>query len=124
MRPPVFATVKDDPDVRAAFWWAAKNILKVYPFGQSTQGVTDPYCVWRIAGGSPENCLGDRPPVDLFSVQFDVYGTDATSVENGALALRNAIEGKCHITAWLGTDRDSATQRYSCRFLADWWTHR
>ena len=124
MKPPVFETVKNDPAVIAAFWWAAKNQLKVYPFGRATEGVTDPYCVWRIVSGAPENYLGDRPVVDSFSVQFDVYGISAKSVEDGALALRDAIEGVCYITSWLGTDRDASTQRYTCRFIADWWTHR
>lgn len=118
MNPPVFPTVKDNAGVLAVLG------TRVYSFGQAPATVTDPYCVWRIQGGAPENYLGDLPDIDQFSVQFDVYGTTAASVEQGAKALRDALEPVCHITGWLGTDRDSATGRYSYRFFTDWWTNR
>lgn len=121
MNPPVFPTVRDNAAVKAAF---GASPVRVYPFGQAPDNVVDPYCVWRLQGGSPENFLGDVPDIDSFTVQFDIYGTTAASVEAGARALRDALEKKCHITNWLGTDRDSATKRYSFRFMADWWTPR
>lgn len=121
MNPPVFPTVSTDPAVRAAL---GTNPVRVFPFGQAPEKPADPYCVWRIIGGEPENYLGDRPDIDRFHIQFDVYGTTASSVEAAALALRNAIEGSCHIVAWLGTSRDSVTGRYAFQFSADWWTPR
>lgn len=121
MSPPIFQTVKNDPAVQAAL---GVNPTRVYPFGRAPDVPADPYCVWRVIGGEPENYLSCRPGIDRFNVQFDVYGTSAASVEAAALALRNAIELNCHIVLWLGTDRDKDTGRYSLQFSADWWTHR
>lgn len=121
MTPPVFATVKDNAAIKAVFGTAP---VRVYPFGQAPDNVADPYCVWRQQGGQPENYLGDLPDIDQFSVQFEVYGATAASVEAGAKALRDALEPVCHITGWLGTDRDTATKRYVHRFIADWWVNR
>lgn len=121
MKPPIFPVIRDNAAVQAAF---GASPVRVFPFGQAPDNVADPYCVWRIQGGSPENYLGDLPDIDQFSVQFDVYGTSAESVEAGARALRDAIEADCHIVGWSGTERDSKTGRYSYRFFSDWWTNR
>lgn len=121
MNPPVFATVKNNAAVQAAF---GASPVRVYPFGQAPDKPVDPYCVWRISAGTPENFINQRPDIDAYTVQFDVYGLTAASVEAGARALRDALEGACHITSWLGTDREASTGRYSYRFLADWWVPR
>ena len=121
MNPPVFPTVIKSAAVKALL---GQNPTRVYPFGRAPETRVDPYCVWRIIGGEPENYLAGRPGIDRFHIQFDVYGTTADSVEKAALALRDAIELDCHIVAWLGTDRDKETGRYSVQFSADWWTNR
>lgn len=97
---------------------------KVYPFGRKPATATDPYCVWQVQGGSPENYLAGRPDIDYVGVQFDVYGTTAESVRTAAMQLRDKIELKCHIVAWIGESRDDATERYRFTFSADWWVHR
>lgn len=97
---------------------------KVYPFGRKPTSATDPYCVWQVQGGSPENYLSGRPDIDYVGVQFDVYGTSAESVRTAAMQLRDKLELACHITAWTGESRDDATNRYRFSFSADWWINR
>ncbi len=97
---------------------------KVYPFGRKPTSATDPYCVWQVQGGSPENYLSGRPDIDYVGVQFDVYGTSAESVRTAAMQLRDQLELTCHITAWTGESRDDATNRYRFTFSADWWINR
>lgn len=122
MTPPVFQTLIASPAVLAALGTAP---TRVYPFGQApAPSVADPYCVWQLQGGSPEIYLGDYPDIDVFSVQFDVYGVDAASVRAAAKAIRNAIEIRYPITAWLGESIDPQTQRYRLTFSSDWWVNR
>lgn len=121
MIPPVFKTVSGDPAVQAAL---GTNPVRVFPFGQAPDNVADPYCVWQINGGTPENYLGHRPDNDFYVIQFDVYGTSDASVTAGAKALRDAIEPKAHITLWGGTDRDPQTKRFRLMFHVSWWVQR
>lgn len=117
MMPPVFPLARGTPELGD----------RVYPFGQAPNTVADPYCVWRLSGGSPENYIGTRrPDLDGYTIQFDIYGASAESVESAAKALRDKLEGGQHvtITSWLGTSRDDATQRYVFRLMADWWVPR
>lgn len=123
MKPPVFPIVAADPAVRATL---GTNPVRVFPFGQAPDNVVDPYCVWQFTG-QPENYLGNqRPDVDSYAVQFDVYGLTAASVEAAGDALQAVIEGFKHATvsSYGGTTRDAATNRYRYAFTADWWTPR
>lgn len=121
MTPPVFSTVSASAAVKAAL---GTNPVRVFPFGQAPDTVADPYCVWQITGGTPENYLTNTPDNDFYVVQFDVYGTTDASVTAAAKALRDAIEPKAHITLWGGTTRDPATKRFRLMFSADWWVQR
>lgn len=124
MKPPVFPVLSTDPGVRAVL--TANGTTRVFPFGQAPEGVQDPYCVWQLTG-QPENLLGNqRPKVDSYSVQFDVYGTTAASVETAGDAIQAAIEGHKHSTvnSYGATTRDPTTGRYRYILLADWWVPR
>ena len=130
MNPRVFETLSLSQAVRDALWWPNAPIaaggahLKLYQFGLAPQGVADPYCVWQVQGGAPNNFLGCRPNTDMFAVQFDVYGNSSVSVRGVAQALRDAMEPRVNITSWLGESRDPQTKRYRLSFSSDWWTRR
>lgn len=130
MKPPVFQTLKNSHAVIDALWWSNAPIaaggdhLKVYEYGMAPQGVADPYCVWQIQGGSPNNFLDRAPNTDLFAVQFDIYGASGLSVRAAAKAIRDAIEPRIHITSWLGESIDPQTKRYRFTFSSDWWVNR
>ena len=83
-----------------------------------------PYAVWQLVSGSPENFLGNRPDTDLYSVQVDVYASTADAARGVAKALRDALEGLAHITSWNGEGREPETRSYSYGFTVDFWVRR
>lgn len=124
MKPPVFPVLSADPGVQAVL--TADGVTRIFPFGQAPEGVQDPYCVWQLTG-QPENYINNqRPNVDSYAVQFDVYATTAASVETAGDAIQAAIEGHKHATvsSYNGTTRDTATGRYRYSLTADWWNIR
>lgn len=121
MYPPIFATCAADSAVVAALGPAP---VRLYPFGEAPQGVALPYAVWQTVNGSPENYLGQRPDVDLFTLQIDVYGSAIDTVRNAARALRDAIEPHAHIVSYGGENRDPNTKNYRYSFTVDWWVSR
>lgn len=127
MLPPIFPTV-NVPAVQALLK-TGNGPLRFYAFGEAPQGVATPYAVWRRVFGSPENYLGDRPDVDFFKTQIDVYAADvpgqrAVMARAVADALSYAIEGAAYVTTWLDDDRDAETKNYHSGFQADWWVPR
>lgn len=121
MFPPIFATCAAAPGVTALL---GASPTRLYPFGEAPHGVACPYAVWQTVGGVPENYLGDRPDIDSFSLQVDVYAETGASARAVAVALRDAIEPNAHITRWGGESRDPETGRYRVSFDVDWLTHR
>ncbi|MFV3416289.1 DUF3168 domain-containing protein [Pseudomonas sp. NY15436] len=120
MFPPIYEVCAANSEVKAALG----TPVRLYPFGEAPHGVALPYAVWQTLGGSPENYLKQRPDIDQFSLQVDVYATSATAARNVARALRNAIEPVAYITRWNGEDRDQETKNYRVSFDVDWWVQR
>lgn len=121
MYPPIFELAAKDADVRAAL---GESPTRLFLFGMAPEGVADPYAVWQVVGGSPENYLAGRPDMDGFTVQFDVYGTTAEQVRDAAKALRDALETNAYITSWRGESRDPETKRYRSSFDMSWYVSR
>lgn len=125
MTPPIFAAV--NVSGVQAYLKSGNGPLRFYMFGQAPQNVTLPYAVWQIAGGSPENYLGDTPDIDSYTIQIDVYASPSQGsamVRNVAEAIRDAIEDDCHIISWRGESRDTDTQNYRFSFDSDWFVNR
>lgn len=121
MFPPIFSVCAADAGVTAVL---GSSPTRLYPFGEAPQGVTAPYAVWQVISGAPENYLADRPDLDGYTVQVDVYGDTDTQVAGAATAIRDAIELKSHIVRWGGQSRDPDTNRYRISFDSDWLTPR
>jgi hypothetical protein len=125
MYPPIFPLVAASSAVKALI---GSNPVRFYQFGMAPQNVAKPYVVWQRVFGAPENYLGDRPGIDQLTVQIDAYATEAASgaeaVRNIAVAVRDAIEGGCHITSWLGESIDPDTKNHRFSFQADFWVPR
>lgn len=98
--------------------------VRFYQFGLAPQNVVKPYAVWQRVFGAPENYLAQRPNIDLFSVQIDVYASSADQARTVAAALRDALEPVGHITSWLGESIDPDTKNYRFSFAMDVWTPR
>lgn len=121
MFPPIFQVCAADAGVTAVL---GTNPVRLYPFGEAPQGVQKPYAVWQTIGGLPANYINQRPDIDMFSLQLDVYGDTAASVRSAAMALRDSIEPNAHIVRWGGESRDAETNSYRYSFDVDWWNHR
>lgn len=121
MYPPIFQVCSASAAVKALI---GTNPVRLYPFDEAPQGVIYPYVVWQMVNGSPENYLGDRPDIDGYTTQVDVYADSATAARNVAKALRDAIEPAAYITAWRGESKDEATKKYRYSFDVDWLTPR
>lgn len=121
MNPPFFATVNVSA-VRAVF--LEGSVLRVFPFGEAPQQVNKPYAVWQTISGSPENYLGDLPDMDNWVVQVDVYAKEVSDANDGAEALRDALEPVACITAWRGTSRETDTRLYRYSFDVEFFTSR
>lgn len=125
MTPDIFAAV-NVPSVQAVLR-TLPGPLRFYMFGRAPQGGPYPYAVWQLAYGNPENYLGQRPDVDSFGVQIDVYASPAQGpavARQVAQALRDALEGACYITAWRGESVDPETGNFRFGFDCDWITYR
>lgn len=121
MYPPIFQLAARDAAVRAAL---GESTTRLFLFGLAPEGVGYPYAVWQVVGGSPENYLTNRPNIDNFVIQMDVYGPSADEVRAAAKALRDALEDHAHITSWRGESRDSETRLYRSSFDMSFYTNR
>lgn len=121
MFPPIFQVCAADPAVTALLGAVP---TRLYPFGEAPQGVSYPYAVWQTFGGAPENYLGNRPDLDNFALQVDVYADTGASARSVAAALRDAIEPHAYITRWGGESVDQETKRYRISFDVDWYVAR
>lgn len=123
--PPIFEAV--NVVAVQALLKAPGGPLRFFLFGMAPQGVTLPYAVWQTVGGSPENYVNQTPDVDSLSGQLDVYASPAQGASAAravAQAIRDAIEDKCHITAWRGEFIDPDTKNWRSSFDFDWIVYR
>lgn len=121
MYPPIFQLAVGDAAVRAAL---GETPTRFFPFGLAHEGVGFPYAVWQVVGGSPENYLTNRPNIDNFLIQVDVYGPDVDAVRAAAKALRDALEDHAYVTSWRGESRDFETRLYRSSFDMSFFTNR
>ena len=125
MIPPIFASVSASNAVKALLGSAP---VRFYPFDLAPQPGTpayaEPYAVWQIVGGNPENYLGTLPDADRYTIQVDVYAATTTSARAVAEALRDAIEPHAYITRWGDESTDTETGLSRTGFDVDWHTHR
>lgn len=125
MYPPLFSTLFADSPTKAMFGSAP---LRAYAFGDApAKGATGylvPYAVFQTVFGSPENYLGQRPDLDAWRVQVDVYAVSPTAARNGAEAIRNALEGVAYVVAYNLETRDKSTQLFRYSFDVSFQTSR
>jgi len=122
MHPPLHSVCAADTSVQSLL--SDGTVLRLYPFGEARQQEVYPYAVWQIVGGQPENYLGDRPDVDSFTTQVDVYGRTWASARAVANALQAAIEEVAYVTGYNGEMRDPDTKSFRVSFSAEWMTDR
>lgn len=121
MFPPIFQICAANAAVQAGL---GSDPVRLFPFGEAPQGVAKPYAVWRQFGGQPEAYLGQRPDLDAFRLQVDVFAETGAAATSAAGAIRDAVELRAHITRWGSAERDPGTGNYRVSFDIDWLTPR
>lgn len=118
---PIFKVCSRNAAVQTAL---GVNPTRLYLFGEAPEKPGRPYATWQTIGGAPENYLAQRPDIDAFGLQVDVFAATAAEVRSAAKAIRDAIELFALITRWGGEEKDAATGLYRLSFDVDWWTKR
>lgn len=118
---PIFETCAASAEVRAVL---GEHPVRLFPFGEAPEGVNKPYATWQGIGGRPEPNINQRPEIDLFGLQVDVFAASVSDARDAARALRDAIEPHAHVTRWGGESRDPSTGSYRVTFDVDWWVPR
>lgn len=122
MNPPFFAVASASARVRELLGTPPR----IYPWGQrdDEEPLTYPYATFQVVGGTPENFLSGRPDADRTTVQVDIWAKKAAAARSAAVAIRDAIELDCYITAWRGESKDPQTDNYRISFDTDWINRR
>lgn len=122
MIPPIFPVCAASPAVTALLGTLP---TRLYPFGLvDGKPPPRPYVVWQHISGLPENFINQRPDMDLFTLQVDVYADTPDQALATARALRDAIETHAHITRWGGQGTDPVTKFKTYSFDVDWYVPR
>lgn len=110
---PIFQICRDSPEIQNVF---GSDPIRVYPFGGVDDSVETPYAIWQNVGGSPANYIGNRPDVDQFEVQIDIYGKDLDIMLSAATVLRDVLEKFGYITRLGSQEQDTVTKLYNMTF--------
>lgn len=125
MFPPLFATLFASSAVKTIF---GSSPLRVYAFGDTpakdATGYGVPYAVFQTITGSPENYLGQRPDLDSWVVQVDVYGDSLTAARQGAEAIRYALEAVAYVAGYNLETKDETTGLFRYSFDCSFQTPR
>lgn len=121
MQPPIFAAIVAHAP---AFALLGGDIVRVFAFGLAPEDTTKPYVTWQVITGSPENYLANRPDIDGYTLQVDVWADDGQIARDVAAAVRDAIEPYAYIVRWGGESRDPDTRAYRLSFDVSWFVHR
>lgn len=124
MHPPFFRLV-NVPTVQAVF---GANPMAVFEFGKADEDVIKAnggvYATFQTVNGFPENNLSDRPTMDDWTIQVDVFGRTSEEAELGAKVLRDAVELDAHVSRFLPQGKDEPTKKYRYSFDVDFLTAR
>jgi len=121
MYPPIFAAIVAHPPALALL---DGDIVRVFAFGEAPENTARPYVTWQVITGSPENYLANRPDIDGYTLQVDVWADDGQAARDVAAAVRDAIEPHAYIVRWGGESRDPDTRAYRLSFDVSWFVHR
>ena len=122
MSAPIFALASSSPEVVALL--GKGSTLRLYLFGEATQGVVTPYVIWQLVGGSPENRLAGIPDMDNFRIQLDAYADTAKEAREVGLALSAAVEPHAYVVSWNFEAREPDTRLYRFSFTVEFMTPR
>lgn len=127
MIPPIFQPVAASDSVRALL---GTNPVRFFSFGEADRDDSgnviggEPYAVWQLVYGNPDNFLSCTPDHDHYGTQIDAYGRTAGEARSVAAALRDALEPVAQIVNLNGEFRETDTRLYRYSFTVEWLTAR
>lgn len=128
MRLDLYALVQADAAVIAAL---GDEPMRFFPFGEADEeplaadaAPRATYATWQTINGAPENYLADRPDMDWYRVQIDVWSQRGSDADAAADALRDALEPHGHQASVNMDGRDTETRLYRISFDFEFWVPR
>lgn len=122
MNPPIFEICYADTSIQSLL--GSGDRLKLYPFGEASENEVLPYATWQVVNGSPENYLGSRADMDMFSIQVDVFAGTVSEAREIAAAIRSVVELHANVVSLDGESRDAVTRSYRYTLSVDWFVPR
>lgn len=92
--------------------------IRIRGSGYGGESPVAPYITHQTAAGTPENYVGDRPGIDNFRAQIDIWAANAAQAKQIAALVRDALEPHAVCVSIFGDDYDAETKLY--RYGFDW----
>lgn len=92
--------------------------------GEISQTEQRPYIVCQLVTGNAYDNLTDAPCGDFTTVQIDCYAKDQRTLQNLALAVRDALDAQLIVNRVVVNLRDAETRLYRVGMEADFITRR
>lgn len=121
MVPTIFEYLSADTEVLSLL--ADGPIIRIFR-DEAPQDVRQPYVVWSLAAGRPENYVSDRPGIDYARIQFDIYAKTQDDADEIYAAVGEVLETHGHIVSFNASMRDEPTRLYRVSFDYSAWTLR
>lgn len=87
------------------------QIFRVFLAGLAPDDVKLPYVVWQQIARTPFNNIGDRPQMDKYLIQIDVYSNDYTQAHDIAQEIERILELEYRVRG-SRIEQDSMTKHY------------
>lgn len=97
MRPnnPIFKLLKQSDVLKQHL--QDKQIFRLFLAGLAPDEVKLPYVVWQQISRNPLNTLGDRPKMDDYLIQIDVYSNQLQQAQDIAYEIERILEIECRV---------------------------
>lgn len=121
MIPPIFQLISSDVGAANALL-DGSGVIKFFAFGSVPQKASQPYAVWQVITGEPQNILSGDVPTNRVSIQIDVYASKANSVIAISEAIKCALKLSAYMTRFGDTQIDDATGLHKFSMDYDFFT--
>lgn len=117
MFPPIYQYLSSSAAVVAIA--GDKLYLNVAP-----QGTNEPYVVWGISGGIPQNYLGENPGIDQISIDINCFARSPSVVQNLAEAVRDELQQWSQSQSAPVSDWEFETKLHVVMLTFSFWRNR
>lgn len=89
-----------------------------------TPATAQPYVVWDMSGGFPQNYLGDNPGIDHQVIDFRCYARDPSVAAEVAEAVRDVLQAWGQSASSPITEWEFETKLHVVMLSFSFWTNR